>query len=199
MRRIAILIILVGVLPGLDVSASVSTTTRTVVLAEHRTVEVVHPKAATATGRVDPMPRAEAAAICRMLEKMRRDDRGAAKVLDREGDGRLSSDQIGHLLGLRGPAFLTTADADRNGSVERSEITSLAEEKPSEVRAGVIGDAVITSRQPANAWVFVGREQSYISDYDVVGTQYQPVVSRLRTGTLLEVQDPSVTIIRSGR
>jgi hypothetical protein len=53
-----------------------------------------------------------------------------------------------------------------------------------------------TSLGGGSAYVFFGHQQAYISDYNVVDGQLDPVISILGYGTVLEVSHVSVTIVR---
>jgi hypothetical protein len=156
---------------------------------EKRRVEVRQVPASELGGQ---LPRGLLVAYARMLDRLRQEQPELWRGLDADGDERHSAEELARVLAAQAPAVVALADRDASLSLDAAELASLASESPADPPriAAAGGDAVSGG---SRAHIFVGRQQAYVADYDVVGNQYDPVISVVGSGTVLDVADPFVT------
>lgn len=140
---------------------------------------------------------------------------------DIDGDGRPSRFEV--VAGLVGhpawfkrnlPDVWKQADANGDGAVSVAELSAIAARD--EDRAFTVTEQRRSVRQRLNigqgmgggttmgiggtrAHVYFGNQQAYIADYNVVNGQYDPVIGVLATGTVLDVADIRITVVRQRR
>lgn len=135
-----------------------------------------------------PLPAALAAAYGRMLMKLQRERPAIAAGLDADGDEVLQADELHGLLKAHAEGVVARFDADRSGDLSWDEIAAGAGQPTRRERIAAFGGAVSGGR----AHIYVGNQQAYVADWDTVGNQYEPRVSIIGTGTVLDVADPMV-------
>jgi len=129
--------------------------------------------------------RAKTAAQARMLQDLAAAHPQLVERMDADGDGRWSAAELQTMRGFRLQPFFAASDRDGDGAVSPGELA----------RAAAASNVVTTRRTIAlpgtgramRAHAVFGQQRASIRDYDVVGDNYDPQVSVLGTGTVLDV------------
>jgi hypothetical protein len=98
------------------------------------------------------------------------------QVLDRDRNDRLDLDEL-----------------DRAASSASGTAWQLSVSRRRQAAPGPIGTGFSVGGVASVAFL---SQQAYIRDYDIVGGQYDPIVGVVSTGTVLEISDVLVTIVR---
>lgn len=122
-------------------------------------------------------------AAARSPDWTRRELPGAWAMLDLDRNGQAAAKEVAKAVAtLPNPAFSVAERTARSASGRAGG------------RAASLTPSAGNGLGAGKAWVAFGTETSYISDYQVVNGQLDPVVSVLRSGTILKVADIIITI-----
>lgn len=190
MRILACLLAAPAVLPAAaDAGVNADVHREWTVVREERRMET---RTVATNDLMGPLPRPLAAAYATMLLRMSQQHPELWASLDVDGDERRSAEELTRVLAGQAAAVVAVADRDGSLSLDQAELASLAGDSSAEAPriAAAGGDSIGGG---SRAHIFVGRQQAYVADYDVVGNQYDPIISVVGSGTVLDVADPFVT------